>query len=327
MASYTFLWAGPTWEDWKKGGPGLVDYVAGDSRRPLSQVRDGDEIFVVNVKGGRLRLGGRLVVDGGPVTEAIAATKLPSERLINKQLYVFGKRPMLDAFRPDTYLDQAQALRLELIDVNGTSKTPDHEPGNPRAIYRQEFRQPMRLTEEGAAILRASLGLPAVTDVADADVKSSVSVPPGSVDESTGLSLEGLLARMAANAETGRIGEDIALATERRRIGALGCPDPVTSVQHIAPERVDAGYDIESRWNGDRRCIEVKSSITDSRDFFISENERRTLEALGSEAWLYQVLVRKDGSGEVVEMLPDPIRKIAKDCFKPVAWRVRRTFD
>ena len=109
-----------------------------------------------------------------------------------------------------------------------------------------------------------------------------------------GLSLEDLLARLAANAETGRAGELVAVAEEQRRLRELGCSAPDISVEHTALRRVDAGFDIESNWNGERRCIEVKSSTTDGVDFFISENERVKLLALGPQAvrsdWLAQHL-------------------------------------
>lgn len=163
MAAYTFLWAGDTWDGRsdvavQRDFP-YVDYVAGDAKRPLSQVKDGDEIFVVNIKGGRLRLGGRLVVDGGPVPESAAAGRLPRDRLISKALYVFGKRELLDRFRPALYLNQDEAFALDLIDANGQRKELTREPGNQGAIYRQELRQPMLLTEASAEVLRRKLGI------------------------------------------------------------------------------------------------------------------------------------------------------------------------
>jgi hypothetical protein len=305
----------------------MVDYVGGDDRRPISEVRDGDEIFVVNVKGGRLRIGGRFLVDGRALSEEEAERKVGAEGLIGKKLYVFGKQESLDTFHVNTYLDQSKALALELIDVNGRSKTPEREPGNPRAIYRQEFRQPMRLTEGGAATLRACLGLRAAQEMSPNLTRLT---NPSAIDdtkESSGLSLEHLLKRISANEETGRLGEGIALAAERRRVATLRCLDATAAVRHISPVQVDAGFDIESNWNGERRCIEVKSSTTDGLGFFISENERRILKELRQQAWLYRVKVRPDGTGEVVEMLQDPIARIGEDCFKPVVWQVRRKAD
>jgi hypothetical protein len=148
--------------------------------------------------------------------------------------------------------------------------------------------------------------------------------PQHSTEAERGLSLEALLARLAANAETGRLGELLAVADEERRLLKLGCPDPKGHVEHTALNRVDAGFDVESNWNGERRCIEVKTSTTDGDDFFISEGERAKLLALGSQAWLYRVMLRPDGSGVVVERLRDPIGRIPEACFRPVAWRVKR---
>jgi hypothetical protein len=163
LAAYTFLWAGDTWDQRSDASAQQafphVDYVAGDARRPLSQVKDGDEIFVVNIKGGRLRLGGRLVADGGPLTEDAAARKLSRDRLIGKALYVFGKKELLDRFRPALYLEQDEAFGLELIDTNGERKELTREQDDQGAIYRQEFRQPMLLTKASAEVLRRKLGI------------------------------------------------------------------------------------------------------------------------------------------------------------------------
>ena len=165
MAAYTFLWAGKTWDD-RASDRGqsdfpYIDYVAGDNKRPLSQVRDGDEIFVVSIKGGRLRVGGRLVVDGGPVTEAAAAARLPRNRLIGKDLYVFGKKELLNRFRPNFYLEQDEAFALELTDTAGDRKVLETEPvGSVESgIYRQELRQPYLLSDASATLLRRRLGI------------------------------------------------------------------------------------------------------------------------------------------------------------------------
>lgn len=178
-------------------------------------------------------------------------------------------------------------------------------------------------------------------DSPSAPVPSAVVAPPTPVNTSQeteaetplappaeapkeGLSLKALLLRLNENAETGERGEQIALDAERRRLQEAGCPDPAQHVRHVAPVDVSAGFDIESRWNGEVRCIEVKSSRGDGIDFFMSENERSTLKKLGAQAWLYRVAVESDGSGNVVEMIPDPINALAAETFEPVVWRVRR---
>lgn len=163
---------------------------------------------------------------------------------------------------------------------------------------------------------------PSATVVADVVILGDV---PSQANPEQGLSLEDLLARLAANTETGRLGELVAIAHEQRRLRDLGCSAPEMSVVHTSLSRVDAGFDIESNWNGERRCIEVKSTTTNGDDFFISENERVKLLALGSQAWLYRVIVGPGGSGEVVEILQDPIGQVPRECFHPVVWRVRRS--
>lgn len=153
------------------------------------------------------------------------------------------------------------------------------------------------------------------------EIDQSGAVASASMQE--GLSPEALLAQNAANAETGRVGELIAMDAERLRLQDLGCLDVEQAIVHVALRRVDAGFDIESNWNGERRCIEVKSSTTEGCDFFLSVGECSRLVDLGLQAWLYRVIVRPDGSGEVVEMLRDPMAHIPESCFQPVAWRIR----
>lgn len=138
------------------------------------------------------------------------------------------------------------------------------------------------------------------------------------------VSLEELLRRLNANAETGSAGELIALAFERERLRLAGCAVPEQHVRHVALEDVGAGYDIESRWNGDVRHIEVKSSTGTRADFYLSENERATLCELGQNAWLYLVRVEGPGKGQVVETINDPINAMTTATFEPILWRVRR---
>ena len=102
-----------------------------------------------------------------------------------------------------------------------------------------------------------------------------------SASSQEGLSPAALLAQNATNAETGRLGELIAMDAERHRLQRLGCSDVDQAIVHVALQRVDAGFDIESNWNGERRCIEVKSSTTEGCEFFLSVGERNKLVNLG----------------------------------------------
>lgn len=138
-----------------------------------------------------------------------------------------------------------------------------------------------------------------------------------------GMTLEELQRRLTSNAETGSAGELVAFAAEKARLRAAGCTNPDAYVRYVALEDVGAGFDIETLWAGERRHVEVKSTRGDSADFFMSENERAILAALGPRAWLYRVRLNVDGTGEVVERLQDPIAALG-DAFEPVAWRVRR---
>ena len=142
------------------------------------------------------------------------------------------------------------------------------------------------------------------------------------------LSAEDLAAQLDRNSATGRSGELIALADERGRLrDECGCPDPERHVEHVALTDVGRGYDIESRWPGHGRFIEVKASAAEGDEIFLSDREREVLAALGPRAWIYRVRVTSQGDGRVVQRLQDPIAKIPTEAMKPVAWRVRLPND
>ena len=131
-----------------------------------------------------------------------------------------------------------------------------------------------------------------------------------------------LLIQLDRNAETGRAGEQIALIDELNRLHECGCCVPGKYVELKALSDVGTGYDIASNWPGEERCIEVKTTTAAGSDFFITENERQVLAELGLKAWLYRVVLQLDGSGEVVQRVQDPIRKIPDEAMRPAVWRV-----
>jgi len=94
-------------------------------------------------------------------------------------------------------------------------------------------------------------------------------------------------------------------------------------VKHVALTDVGRGYDIESSWPGNERCIEVKSSTNSGNDIFMSDNEMRVLTELGDRAWLYRVVVDADGDGEVVLRIKDPINKIPDANISAAVWRIQ----
>lgn len=124
------------------------------------------------------------------------------------------------------------------------------------------------------------------------------------------------------NDATGKAGEMLAYQDELIRLEVLGCPDPAAHARLVANENVAAGYDIYSEWNGERRCIEVKTTASGREQIFMTANECDTLRALGSEAWLYRVDLSAGEGGAVVVRLQNPMATLEPDRFRPVVWEV-----
>lgn len=183
MRSYTLLWSKSTWNSWSSGDSSgrsqYIDYVAGDNKRPLSYINEGDEIFVVNVRGGTLWLAGRLIANSGPVSREKAALGLGRDDLLNKSLFVLAKEEYLDSFRSNTAVPNAISHSLELRTVDGSTKSPKLDNG---LIYKQEFRSPYLLSDESAEILRALLRLPTPGDTLQTDMKSVIKEIVGDLD-------------------------------------------------------------------------------------------------------------------------------------------------
>lgn len=129
---------------------------------------------------------------------------------------------------------------------------------------------------------------------------------PASASPSSGTTLripidaEAFAALLERRSEIGEAGELLVLAEELSRLAQLGCPDPRRWVQRVALTDVGRGYDIESTWPAHERCIEVKTTTGSGNDFFLTENEIAVLTDLGPRAWLYRVVLKPDGSGNVV---------------------------
>lgn len=137
-----------------------------------------------------------------------------------------------------------------------------------------------------------------------------------------GITADELQAQLMRKSETGRAGELLVVLEEIERLKKAGCPDPDKWVERVAETDVGCGYDIETFWPSQERCIEVKSSTQANADIFITDNERKVLEALGPKAWLYRVVLAADGSGTVVQRLQDPMKSLPPTAFLPVAFRV-----
>jgi hypothetical protein len=127
---------------------------------------------------------------------------------------------------------------------------------------------------------------------------------------------------MERQSVTGRTGEETVVQDEIERLRRLGCSEPERFVKRIAEVDVGRGFDIESTWPGEERCIEVKTTSQSGGDFFLTANEREVLAALGAKAWLYRVSIDSAGKGVVETRLNDPMRVISDDDLSPVVWRV-----
>lgn len=165
--------------------------------------------------------------------------------------------------------------------------------------------------------LDAASSTPPVKELADDAIKPAAA--PASRRPVTAAEL---YAKLDRQSEVGRQGEEVARCFEVERLRGLRCPDPENWVKVVALTDIGCGYDIESKWPGHERCIEVKSSTQVDTDFFITDNERKVLAALGPKAWLYRVHVKADGTGEVVLCFPDPMSALPDAAFIPVAFRV-----
>ena len=130
---------------------------------------------------------------------------------------------------------------------------------------------------------------------------------------------EALLERRS---EVGQAGELLAVQDELSRLAELGCAEPHRWVERVALVDVGRGFDIASTWPGHERFIEVKSTTSASGGLFITSNERRVLADLGEQAWLYRVVLKADGTGEVVIRLQDPMSALPPEAFEPVVFQV-----
>jgi len=105
---------------------------------------------------------------------------------------------------------------------------------------------------------------------------------------------EDFLEKLEKQREIGELGEKIVLDFEKARVKKFAL-DLVKKIRHISKEYIDCGYDILS-FNEDRsqRYIEVKSTNSNHKRFFISQNELKISREIGENYWLYFVMILKD---------------------------------
>jgi hypothetical protein len=171
-------------------------------------------------------------------------------------------------------------------------------------------------------ILERYLGAPRVESVSPPERLPPSPEQTGRLARTVALSEDDLRSQLERQSETGRAGEFLVVQDELERLRQCGCPDSERHVHRIAASDVGRGYDIESTWPGEERCIEVKTTTQAGSDFFITTNEREVLTALGPKAWLYRVVLKADGTGEVIARVPDPMGALPDTAFSPVVFLV-----
>lgn len=132
-----------------------ITYVAGKLKKPFSEIKCGDEIFVVSAKDNRLYVGGRLIADRGPVDKPEAERLLPGEKLIDKDRYVVADKKFLDTFKRNISLDAKEVMALEIIDGRGKISFKKFDEKS----FKQDFRNPARLSEASAEKLRELISI------------------------------------------------------------------------------------------------------------------------------------------------------------------------
>lgn len=166
--------------------------------------------------------------------------------------------------------------------------------------------------DSGKALAIAAFG-------ASVGAGASIEPPMGNRPPLTEEDLAALLERQSV---IGRAGERLVILDEQERLRNCGCPKPEEYVQRVAETDVGRGYDVESTWPGEERCIEVKTTTRAGSDFFLTANERVVLGRLGERAWIYRVEADGNHDGKIVARLSNPMRKIAEAQMTPVVWRV-----
>lgn len=112
------------------------------------------------------------------------------------------------------------------------------------------------------------------------------------VDEPKGLTEERLRELLLEREALGDVGEQLAMAFERRRLIEAGHVVEAHCIRRISKLRVNAGYDLES-FDGQApsgsfdRFIEVKASRSNELRFYWTENEMKVAQQLGTRYWIY----------------------------------------
>ncbi|MDA1061194.1 MAG: DUF3883 domain-containing protein [bacterium] len=127
---------------------------------------------------------------------------------------------------------------------------------------------------------------------------------------------ESVLAESALKTkEIGDVGETVVLEHEKTKITSLGRGDLVHLILKI-PNQFAVGYDIQSvRESGDKKYIEVKTSISRSKlantSFHMTTNEWSSANTLQNSYYVYRLMISKDDLSLFV--IHNPVGKYKED--------------
>ena len=111
--------------------------------------------------------------------------------------------------------------------------------------------------------------------------------------------------------QIGEQGEKFVYDREIRNLIAAGRNDLAQKVDWVSLRDVGAGYDIESfNINGERKYIEVKTSVSSNDIFEWSAHEIEVARLLSDQYWLY--LVQDIGYVPIIKEIRNPADKIGK---------------
>lgn len=124
MNSFVFPFNQVTFENYAQriqGGEKIsISYVAAKRKRPFETFNTGDEIFIVGVDGGRVRLAGRMIVRERPISYNEAVVQSGRKDLLQKDLVCFGDENYLDHIRMDLFIPREILDELDLRKIDGT---------------------------------------------------------------------------------------------------------------------------------------------------------------------------------------------------------------
>ncbi|ALM47422.1 hypothetical protein AMR72_00035 [Flavobacterium psychrophilum] len=124
----------------------------------------------------------------------------------------------------------------------------------------------------------------------------------------------------------GNIGENIAYNYEIERLKENGIKNASKYIKHVALTNTASGFDISSITRKEERFIEVKSCVSKTDQFFLTENEVLTLERLADKAYIYCVVIPDLDplQGYVYKVIENPIKLfMEKNLLEPVMYKVK----